>query len=257
MIFLWFFKVFEICRHFGPPFTLVSSRQDTICEVTSGTCICSACHISSSQAEIYLDRRKCLRDALQRVVATKRTQIRIYQCIKFHFSVMCVRLKRWNKWVNFVLERRKMWVPGKTSSLCCKHFAPDDFQRPLNTEVNLKRDFKKDEIGVCVFPSMHPKRKEDDELPSTKRREAQMVRKYSHTCSRHFMWFFFLWFTIGPRTIKVKEIANCFAVFHRLLDLRRLASIHCKSQKWPALFILPKHSGGKNFNCRVYLGVLV
>ncbi|CAH3185337.1 unnamed protein product [Porites evermanni] len=69
-----------------------------------------------------------------------------------------------------------MWVPGKTSSLCCKHFAQDDFQRPLNTEVNLKRDFKKDEIGVCVFPSMHPKRKEDDELPSTKRREAQMAQ---------------------------------------------------------------------------------
>ena len=81
-----------------------------------------------------------------------------------------------------------MWVPGKTSSLCSEHFAPDDFQRPLNKEVNLKRDLKKDEIGVCVFPSIHAKRKgEDDEPPSKKRREARMVRKYCHTCSRHFM----------------------------------------------------------------------
>ena len=44
-----------------------------------------------------------------------------------------------------------MWVPGKTSSLCSKYFAPDDFQRPLKTEVNLKRDLEKDEIGVCVY----------------------------------------------------------------------------------------------------------
>ena len=81
-------------------------------------------------------------------------------------------------------------MPGKTSPLCSVHFAPDEAvkQRPLNKEVNLKRDLKKDEIGVCVFPSIHTKRKGgDDEPPSKKRREARMVRKYCHTCSRHFM----------------------------------------------------------------------
>ena len=79
-------------------------------------------------------------------------------------------------------------MPGKTSSLCCEHFAPDDFVRPLNTEVKLKLDLKKDEIGVCVFPSIHAKREgEKDEPPAKKRREQRMVRKYSHTCSRHFM----------------------------------------------------------------------
>ena len=78
-------------------------------------------------------------------------------------------------------------MPGKTSSLCSKYFASDDFQRPLNTEGNLKRDLENDEIGVCAFPSIHAKRKEDDEPPSIKRREARMVRKYPHTCSRHFM----------------------------------------------------------------------
>jgi len=55
---------------------------------------------------------------------------------------------------------------GKTSSLCSEHFTADNFQRPLNTEVNLKRDLKQDQIGVCVLPSIHAKRKGDDEPPS-------------------------------------------------------------------------------------------
>ena len=84
------------------------------------------------------------------------------------FGDMCrIKKKRRKKWVDFVLERRKMWVLGKTSSLCSEHFAPDDFQRPLNTEVNLKRDLKQGEIGVCVFPSIHTKQKGDSSwMPS-------------------------------------------------------------------------------------------
>ena len=78
-------------------------------------------------------------------------------------------------------------MPGKSSLLCSEHFAPDDFQRPFNTEVNLKRDFQKNEIGVCVFPPIYAKWKGDGEPPSKQKRESQMVRKYSHTCSRHFM----------------------------------------------------------------------
>ena len=109
--------------------------------------------------------------------------------IPFFGDVCPIKNKRSKKWVNFVLERGKMWVPGKTSSLCSEHFASDDFQRPLNTEVNLQRDLKKDEIGVCVFPSIHAKRKgEDDEPPSKKRMEARLnVRKYFHTCLTHFI----------------------------------------------------------------------
>ena len=33
--------------------------------------------------------------------------------------------------------------------------------KAVNTEVNLKRDSKQDEIGVCVFPSTHAKQKGD------------------------------------------------------------------------------------------------
>jgi len=59
-----------------------------------------------------------------------------------------------------VLERRKMWVPGKTSSLYSEHFTVDDFERPLNMEVNLKHELKKDSIGVCVYPGNTPSAKE-------------------------------------------------------------------------------------------------
>ena len=73
---------------------------------------------------------------------------------------------------------------GKSSSLCSDHFTADDFDRPLNMELNLKRDLKKDDIGVCVYPTKHAKREgEDDEPPSKKSRDKRMVRNYSHTCS--------------------------------------------------------------------------
>ena len=51
-------------------------------------------------------------------------------------------------------------MPGKTSSLCSDHFAVDDFERLLSMEFNLKRDLKKDVIGVCVYPTKHAKQKE-------------------------------------------------------------------------------------------------
>ena len=54
-----------------------------------------------------------------------------------------IKKKRRKRWVDFVLEMRKMWVLGKTSSLCSEHFAPDDFVKPLNTEVKIKLDLKK------------------------------------------------------------------------------------------------------------------
>ena len=51
-----------------------------------------------------------------------------------------------------------MWVPGKTSSLCSKHFTVDDFERPLNMELNLKRELGKWKIlkfperrGYCLM----------------------------------------------------------------------------------------------------------
>ena len=85
-----------------------------------------------------------------------------------------------------MLETRKMWVPGKTSLLYSEHFTADDFERPLNMEVNLKHELKKDSTGVCVYPAKHAKREgEDDKPPSKRSIDKQMVRNYSHTCSTY------------------------------------------------------------------------
>ena len=88
------------------------------------------------------------------------------------FGEKCpIKQKRRKRWIDFVLERRKMWVLGKTSSLCSEHFTADDLERPLNVELNLKRELKKDSIGVCVYPTKHAKRGEDDKPPSKRSRD--------------------------------------------------------------------------------------
>ena len=57
------------------------------------------------------------------------------------------------------------------------HFTEDDFARPPNLGiVKMKRELKRDEVGVCVFPSRHISRENcDEEVPSKKSREQRMV----------------------------------------------------------------------------------
>ena len=49
--------------------------------------------------------------------------------IQFLGETCPIKQRRRNRWVNFTLERRKNWVPGKTSLLCSAHFTEDDFMR--------------------------------------------------------------------------------------------------------------------------------
>ena len=49
----------------------------------------------------------------------------------------------------------------KTSSLCSMHFNDEDLTRLMNSGLNLKRELKQDDIGVCVYSSRHAMRKED------------------------------------------------------------------------------------------------
>ena len=78
--------------------------------------------------------------------------------------------RRRKKWIDFVLSKRKNWVPGKTSSLCSVHFKEEDFQFRLDSKM--KRSLKSDEIGICVYPSIHAGT-EVEEAPS--KRERRMV----------------------------------------------------------------------------------
>lgn len=78
---------------------------------------------------------------------------------------------RWRKrWVDFVLSKRKDWTPGKTFSLCSLHFREDNFNFRLDSD--LKHSLRSDDIGTCVFPTIHAK-EESEEPPS--KREKRMV----------------------------------------------------------------------------------
>ena len=63
-----------------------------------------------------------------------------------------VRQRR-QRWIKFVNQTRKHWIPVKTSSICSVHFKHEDFTRPFNS--NLKRVLREDEFGVCVWPTIH------------------------------------------------------------------------------------------------------
>ena len=94
------------------------------------------------------------------------------------FSETCpIKKRRQNRWVNFVLERRKNWVLGITSSLCSE----DDFTRPHNLgAVKIKRELKRDQSGVCVVPLRHISRDNcEEEIP---RREKQRTVNRKSRC---------------------------------------------------------------------------
>ena len=92
--------------------------------------------------------------------------------IPFFNSENAAAQKRRKKWIDFVLARRKNWKPGRTSSLCSIHFKEDDFQHRMDSKM--KRSLKSDEIGICVYPSIHAGEKDPEDIPT--KRGKRMVR---------------------------------------------------------------------------------
>ena len=92
--------------------------------------------------------------------------------IPFFNSENAAAQKRRKKWIDFVLARRKNWKPGRTSSLCSIHFKEDDFQHRMDSKM--KRSSKSDEIGICVYPSIHAGEKDPEDIPT--KRGKRMVR---------------------------------------------------------------------------------
>ncbi|CAB4026779.1 PREDICTED: uncharacterized protein LOC107331715 isoform X3 [Paramuricea clavata] len=61
-------------------------------------------------------------------------------------------------WVDFVKAKR-VFEPSKASTLCSIHFLPEDYERrfsslPNQTKPNHPR-LKRDDLGICVYPSIH------------------------------------------------------------------------------------------------------
>ena len=98
--------------------------------------------------------------------------------IPFAGSTNPIAQRRRKKRINFVLAKRKNWVPGKTSSLCSVHFREEDFA--YWTDSKMKRSLKSDGIGVCDFPSIHAKAQEETEEPPSKRDKRMVSFRHSH-----------------------------------------------------------------------------
>ena len=61
--------------------------------------------------------------------------------------------KRRKKWVDFVKSKRAHWEPSEHSVVCSEHFKEEDYTNRFADD--LVRRLKRDEIGVCVFPTRH------------------------------------------------------------------------------------------------------
>ena len=104
---------------------------------------------------------------------------RVYPCLRFLFMVKTVLLNRKEvkNGLTSCVRSGRIGFREKISSLCLLHFKEEDFMRPFNAAgVQLKSELKKDDIWVCVFPTVHTKHEgEDDEQPSKTSREQEMV----------------------------------------------------------------------------------
>lgn len=70
--------------------------------------------------------------------------------------------KRRKKWTDFVKLKRAKWTPTKYSIICSDHFKPEDFSRRFtlfegDSESSVgNKVLKRDEFGICVFPTLMP-----------------------------------------------------------------------------------------------------
>ena len=137
-----FFEVFEICRHFVPPFALVSSRLDWSRDVGSGTLIV----LKPRDLVVSFSIVPCkMRDVLQHVASTQlyqRILRRIFRCIyqiPLSGEECPITRKRRKRSINFVLEECNTWVPGKTFYF---KIPKQQYKSCLNLDANF----------YCYFP---------------------------------------------------------------------------------------------------------
>ena len=124
--------------------------------------------------------------------------------IPFFGSTNPTAQRRRKRWVDFVLSKRKDWTPGKTSSLCSLHFREDDFNFRLDSD--LKHSLRSDDIGTCVFPTIHAKESEE---PSSKR-EKRMVSN-RRKCVKIFTYYHVLLVVL-----QMARIQTPFRYIHRV-----------------------------------------
>jgi hypothetical protein len=92
--------------------------------------------------------------------------------------------KRRKIWLSFVNNKRKNFIPSKGSSICSKHFKPDDFTIRFTflpgQEKPLIPRLKRDEFGVCVHPTVQSTPPDNEEGFS--KRQRRQVREVDLLC---------------------------------------------------------------------------
>ena len=78
----------------------------------------------------------------------------IYQ-IPFWSDNSPVAVRRRKRWTNFVQRRRDKWTPTSSSVVCSKHFTEQCFEHGSESVERYKTPrLKRDEHGICVFPTL-------------------------------------------------------------------------------------------------------
>ena len=86
-------------------------------------------------------------------------------------------VKRRQRWIDFVKQRRARWEPTKDSMICSRHFKEDDFLRILNVpglEGPTLPRLRRDEIGIAVCPSIQSSVEKQEDISA---RDTRAIRR--------------------------------------------------------------------------------
>ena len=107
--------------------------------------------------------------------------------IPFHGTDDTEKRRRRKKWVDFVRLKRAHREPTKYSAVCSKHFLDENYLVMFSglTKVDFQRRLRKDDIGICVFPTIHAPSISRESKPAESKRGEKKVRKYAFLCNEY------------------------------------------------------------------------
>ena len=82
-----------------------------------------------------------------------------------------------------ISTKRAHWEPTKYSTVCSKHFRDNNYKVmfPGLTKGNFQRRLSKDEIGICVFPTIQAPCVSGESKPESKRAERKVRKLFTRT----------------------------------------------------------------------------
>ena len=92
------------------------------------------------------------------VVITQQTRSEVYLYIVYRTygdDSREIAVRRRKNWLDFIRRKRDRWEPSPGSVVCSDHFTKDCFEYGSDTVEKYKTPkLKRDEIGICVVPSL-------------------------------------------------------------------------------------------------------